>query len=127
MQRGCVRDGERRSSKHSVWRVKLVQVKLVCAEGHGSDSLSIFINPLLFYDIQDSLTDQKLGCECESRVDSIFNNCYALNYSTGCIQTVPEAKLNLIQYFIGSHPEAIRPGCSQTTAQVLTGIITALL
>lgn len=57
----------------------------VCSEGHGSVCLSS-LHPVLFYDKQSGTSDWARRCECESLADSIFNICYALNYSAGCIQ-----------------------------------------
>lgn len=48
------------------------------------------LHPVLFHDIQNNISDQAFGCECESQADSIFNNRYALNYSTRGTQ--PQSK-----------------------------------
>lgn len=59
MQRGCVRDGAKNSSKHSVWRVKRAQVYSARSEGHGSDSLSVFITSRLVFTIYRTTSQTK--------------------------------------------------------------------
>ena len=67
-----------------------------------------FLNEACVNYIQNNILDQEPGSECESQADSIFNNSYALNYSTSSIQSPScfcfparnQTKLNLIQYFI---------------------------
>lgn len=84
------------------------------------------LHPLSFYDIQDSISGQELGSECESLPTAylIIVMLWTIAQGAFVLPAWSLSKQTLIQYFISLHQETIRARCSQTTAQVLTQIFT---
>lgn len=105
-KRKCQRRRVEKSSKHCVWRVKPARVYSARAEGHGSDSLSIFITSRSRFMIygttfQTTSLAGRVGAELTAylMIVTLWTGVQAASRLSASSQTA----LNLIQYFIWLH------------------------
>lgn len=101
MPEGCVRD--RGAVLNSVWREKKARVYSVCAEGHGSDSLSIFITfPSWFMMYKETYLTNSLAVSVRAWLTA-YLIIVMLSSTAQAAFSLPargQTQLNLIEHFI---------------------------